>query len=454
VVSSETRGQRAPSVMSLDDQETREAAETLSGLKNMDFHCSPSSRSSMTVQPSIWAEPGTHYSHGMREEDPEPLLSLLTSSHPWLGGTINGSLHAYNSTMHYSPAFIRSSASFLERNIGTPVATGLGSVSRRTGVENRVRRYLGDRRLSDSDREASRAKRRRVREPSPEQDVEKGFMTSPVTSSHRSRAGSQASFVESLPAYDDNRSPSYEENAPLAVQQRADHNWRTKFVITTSGLGVALSESSLQSLKYCLSLLRTATDGLASIMHALRSLIDDYEHTVGGSEQTSQTQQQNLSSSYKLTSEQEAASRAIADRIKSLGSDIMSILHSVTSSVSRYAGSALPENAGALVRRQLMSVPQRWRVAEETTANTGQAQGQRAGGEAVRAGERFLVFAGQGCDMITQINLVLSGTVESAEKWLESMGGRTEDGPVGQKGYVGADATLGASIPVPMSEKR
>ena len=38
-------------------------------------------------------------------------------------------------------------------------------------------------------------------------------------------------------------------------------------------------------------------------------------------------------------------------------------LQSVTTHVSRYTGGALPENAGALVRRQLMSVPQRWRVA-------------------------------------------------------------------------------------------
>jgi hypothetical protein len=190
-------------------------------------------------------------------------------------------------------------------------------------------------------------------------------------------------------------------------------------------------------------------------MHALRLLIDDYERTVGSFQQTSEIQPQNLSSSHKLTSDQEAASRAIAGRIEGLGSDIMSILHSVTSSVSRYAGSALPENAGALVRRQLMSVPQRWKVAEATTANNEQVQGQGANGEAIRTGERFLVFAGQGCDMITQINLVLSGTIESAEKWLESMGRRTEDGPVSQKGYVRmATSSISTNTPVQMSEKR
>jgi hypothetical protein len=120
------------------------------------------------------------------------------SSHPWLGGAINGSLSAYDATKHYSPRFIRSGAEFVERNIGSPVANTVGSVSRRTGVESRVRRYLGDRRPSDLDTNDNAQKRRRVADPSTEDmDIEKG-LRSPSTMEPRSRAESQASFAESL----------------------------------------------------------------------------------------------------------------------------------------------------------------------------------------------------------------------------------------------------------------
>jgi hypothetical protein len=69
------------------------------------------------------------------------------------------------------------------------------------------------------------------------------------------------------------------------------------------------------------------------------------------------------------------------------------------------------------------------------------------------AGERFLVFAGQGCDMITQISLVVSGTVESAEKWLDTMGRKSEGDPVGvnEKGSSSGPSDENGT---PMAEKR
>jgi transcriptional repressor OPI1 len=344
----------------------------------------------------------------MIEDEPEPLLSLITSTHPWIGGTISGSLYAYNSTMHYSPAWVQSA---LEKNLQA-VANGLGSVSRVTGVESRVRQYLGDtpdRRLSNAKAGSSH---KRPREPSIDQmDIEKGYILSPSHSRQRSRTGSQASF-DTLPAYDENRAPEYEKQhqQQLAVQQ-GSHAWSTRLVITTSGLGAALSDKSLRSLKFCLATLRMATERLAEIMNALRSLISDYESTL-----YSTSQHNHLAN---LTAAQQHASEQIALRIKNLGTHIMNILREVTANVSRYAGGALPENAGALVRRQLMSVPQRWKFAEEKTSTPN---GEKEEEEMVRTGQRWLVFAEQGCDMIAQVSIVLSGTVESAEKWLDTMG--------------------------------
>jgi hypothetical protein len=219
-------------------------------------------------------------------------------------------------------------------------------------------------------------------------------------------------------------------------------------MITTSGLGVALSDRSLSSLKYCVSFLRLATNQLTGIMAALRELIAQCEQYTYGARRGSQP-------AYLLTEQQEAASRAITDSIKKLGTDIMAILQEVTDRVSKYTGGKLPENAGALVRRQLMSVPQRWRIAQESTpapasdnASTDQSQS-----EALRIGQRFLIFAEQGCDMIAQVNMVVSGTVESAEKWLDSMGRRRQSSVTINGSEGTAAGQMSPPAPMDLTEK-
>jgi transcriptional repressor OPI1 len=386
----------------------------------IDFYRHPASHSKASLMPLTRDDTAVSSPEAMIEDEDEPLLSLITSTHPWIGGTISGSLYAYNSTMHYSPQWIQS---VVDKNLQS-VASGLGSASRVTGLESRVRQYLGD----TPERKTTRASNKRQRESTADQmDIERGYTVSPTHSRQRSRTGSQASF-DTLPAYDaDRAAPEYEKQ--ISAVQLGSQAWSTRLMITTSGLGAALNDKSLKSLKYCLSLLRMATDSLAEIMNALRSLIADYEKTFFGS--------QAYRSGAQLTQEQEFASHNIADRIKTLGNSIMGILFEVTSNISQYAGDALPENASALVRRQLMSVPQRWKLAEEKTStppsesttlggnNTSDAV-EKHGEVTMRAGRRWLVFAEQGCDMITQISLVVSGTVESAENWLDSMGRRRE----------------------------
>lgn len=259
-------------------------------------------------------------------------------------------------------------------------------------------------------------------------------IASPRVYDYRSRAGSQASF-ESLPAYDENRSPTYEERAPLLTQERPEsqrsnsNNWRSQLLITTSGLGAALSESSLKSLRYCLSILRSAFDHVATVANALKSLLDDYEN----SQQQNQTNGVTTNGAgLHLTPEQQHNSNVLAERIQSLGADIMKTVQSVVNAVNTYTGSALPENAAALVRRQLLSIPHRMRTAETnastvtspTEANSGHLNADNL---AIRSGRKWLDFATQSLDMIEQVNLVVSGTIRSAERWLESMGRKKEE---------------------------
>jgi hypothetical protein len=120
-----------------------------------------------------------------------------------------------------------------------------------------------------------------------------------------------------------------------------------------------------------------------------------------------------------MTFEQEEASNRIAARFTDIHREIMSTLEMVKNSISRYTGGALPENAGALVRRQLMSIPQRWRVAESTAESQQNGATQS---EPVRSGNKLLAFTGQSLDMIAQVTLIVGATIENAEGWLERMG--------------------------------
>ena len=327
----------------------------------------------------------------------------------------------------------------MERNIGSPLSNTVGSISRRTGVEAGVRRYLGQRRPSDQEVRAD-TKRRRVKDPSPEpKDVEMGLQSPPpsatIASPHvfnyRSRAGSQASF-DSLPAYDDNRSPKYEESAVLQTkerphsQQQYSNDWRSQLLITTSGLGAALSESSLRSLKFCLSVLRHASTHVATIANALKSLLDDASAAPPAHDAAAANRP---STRRHLTPEAAHSSALLAARIKALAAAILQTVQAVVSAVNSHTGAALPANAAALVRRQILSIPHRMRAAESAAADADAgAEGEGEDADPLRAGRKWLDFATQSLDMIEQVTLVVGGTISSAERWLESMGRKREEG--------------------------
>jgi hypothetical protein len=292
-----------------------------------------------------------------------------------------------------------------------------------------------------------------------------------MSSSSRTRGASQSSYAESLPAYDDQRSPKYEESAvvvidpttgkPAEAQQltgtssasdRRVVNWSTQLIMTTSGLGVALSETSLRSLRTCLNFLRGATKHIDNVMHALRLLLEQYEKAMrkrresDGQATASDTEKMDVTFSHGNGAlvrtgedeEREAQVKRIAERMKELSSDIWATLQQVVQAVSRYTGGALPQNASQVVRTQLLSVPQRWQVASRSTASQqDRSEGGSAAprGEEARGAKRMLAFAKEGLDMMGQITTVVDGTVQSAEAWLERIGKRT-DGREGVQGHA------------------
>lgn len=393
----------------------------------------PKSQQSITTQ----ARPATASS----QQEAEPLLTLLTDAHPWVGGTINGSLTAYTTTKHYSPRFVQYGADLIERNIGSPVANTVSSVGRRTGVESGIRKYLDRRRPSEIERTESSdsnrenwSKRRRV--VPDEMDVEQAVPESAISEGRISQ--------EFLPAYRSSKPPSYrEEMSPrgegrtqMAERPPTNRSWSAQVLISTSGLGVALSESSLRSLTYCVKLLITATDHVETVMDALKMVLQEFDQAQASRRRDARSEKETEAGVVvqdRTQAEQEEAARRLAARIKQHCDDIWQTLKTVVNSVSTYAGGALPENARNLVKNQLMSIPSRWRSATVTAAEQDRRDGGESGStdeesEARKSAHRMIAFATEGLDMMAQVNGVVKITLDSAEKWLESLGRKARGG--------------------------
>ncbi|KAE8352770.1 transcription factor Opi1-domain-containing protein [Aspergillus coremiiformis] len=377
----EDRFRRATSVLSMDDIE---AAQALEGLRT-EYGQPPRNLSRQTSSPESTSQP-------------EPLLSLLTSTHPLISSAINGSVSAYTSSKSYSPRF-KSGAEFIERNIGSPVANTVGTVGRKTGVESGLRWALQRRGSGSTD--PKRSKRRKVNgdKYSAEMDLEKGE----TRSAHRVRSSSDLSMAESLPPYDDQTSPSYEE-VDQEGASRQNPTWHSRLMISTSGLGVAMSEESLRSLQYCLTWLKWANGRLGKAIVALQRALREWD-TVNPNNDASQD-------------------TLISQRIQAVKEDVLSTLKQVVDVVSKYAGGALPENARNLVRRHLTSLPHRFQVA---STSHPPPDSTAASSDATISAHRILVLAQEGLDMMAQVSGVVNDTLVSAELWCERLGKKRPD---------------------------
>ncbi|KAJ5907108.1 uncharacterized protein N7473_004024 [Penicillium subrubescens] len=387
------RSRRATSVISMDDLE---AAQALEGLRS-DFGQSP--RASRQTLPATSPDP----------PQPEPLLSLLTSSHPLISSAINGSVSAYTTSKSYSARF-KSGAEFIERNIGSPVANTVGTVGRKTGVESGLRWAL-QRRESGSESKPSSKRRKVSGEAAPQTvDDEKVSPENTMTPA-RTRSSSDLSMAETLPPYDEMRSPRYEEKPG----RQNPPTWQSRLVISTSGLGVAMSEESLRSLQYCLTWLRWANGRLGRAIVALQNAMTEWENHKKQS-------QDDLESGDRAESAESAS--LLTQRIQAVRADVLSTLKQVVDVVSKYAGGALPENARHLVRRHLTSLPHRFQMA---STSQPPPDSPAASSDATVGAHRILVLANEGLDILGQVSGVVNDTLVSAEHWCERLGRKRPD---------------------------
>ncbi|KIW18714.1 hypothetical protein PV08_03003 [Exophiala spinifera] len=400
---SEERSTRAASVLSGMSAEDMEAAETLSGL-HQKYHSPSHSQPAPTLVQ-------TQTTFG--SDQPEPLLRLFTSQYPLAGSLINGSLSAYKTTQSYIPG-----AEWTERNVGLPIA---GTVARISGVEGGLRWALQPKRGSRSSTAAPQTP-----------DVEKGWAD--IAPNGTQRSSGDMTYSETLPAYNPgDRSPPYSENQ-VALQsrdQQSPANWRHQLVISTSGLGIAMSDESIRSLRYCLSWLRWANGRLDEAIQNLKNLLQRWDEGATPNEQASP-----MSVASITNSSEEQRQAALLARISALKADVLQTLKHVVGIVSNYAGGALPQNARDLVHRHLISLPQRFNLANMSDNDSSNGT-DGSMSEAAKSGRRVMVLAQEGLDMMTQVSRVVNDTLVSAEGWCERLGRRAASGqPQSQIGSI------------------
>lgn len=323
-------------------------------------------------------------SHAEFREEPEPILELIAQAHPWVGGAVKTSLAAYSTTKGFTPRIVQGAANMMERNT-INVASSVGGI---TGLDAGVRRYLQSRRPGDI--EAG---------PIDKQDI---TMTNGDASRHRHEA--------QLPPYSGSRPPSYREEASPMRPPHA-RSWSSQFWVTTGGLSVALSYTSRNSLRICLNLLKEAASGVEHLSMALQICLEKYEQArdqQAGNDGAILEKGQRQS-----TPERNEQARRLAEDIQRTCDDIMKRLHIVVQSVSAYTGGVLPENAKEFVRRQLMSLPERWQIVSRQ---------QAVASETSRNARRMISFAGEGLEVMSQVSGVLKATLDSAEQWLARVG--------------------------------
>ncbi|KAI1007577.1 hypothetical protein K3495_g651 [Podosphaera aphanis] len=425
------------STLSIDDPDVRLAAQALQDLR-ADFIGSPQKTAKVAYTPPLAA-------HGSRSQRPEPLLSLLTTSHPLIGNAIGGSLSAYSASKNYSPRF-KSSAEFVEKQF-IPVVNTVGSVGRMTGVEDGVRWFLGEIRPShhapsDSDNGIRCSKRRRkLTDDELNDDDEEETHHNPVMGQfHTSQQkiphlGEGAGPVnDSLPAYRDHLSggvgltneslPAYKDIPILSDETHqflskaqpqqnstSQNSWRSRLV--TSSLSVALSSESLDKLGFCLERLRWGNQHVDQKIRALRRALEQYDSLDTTEENES------IEGNAIFTG---AENSTLNKRIEEIKNDLVETLKEVFHTVSTYAAPALSSGSRALVRHLVTSLPHRFLKVHQAINRNGEQNNRVLPSRFPVGARRVVILAQEGLGVMAQITCIVDSTIRRTENWVDHFG--------------------------------
>ncbi|GAA5981199.1 hypothetical protein JCM10908_004019 [Rhodotorula pacifica] len=230
--------------------------------------------------------------------------------------------------------------------------------------------------------------------------------------------------------------------------------WQT-VLLEAGGLGAAVSEESLKSLRYCLQWLLYATAHLDHHIGTLRDFIASLRAQPRGAS----------------TSSNALIAVSASAHLAQIKHDIVETIRKVVDVVSKYAGAALPEQAKRYVKQSILGLPVKWasaievragRRSRETSVGTvsmgaesgrstprpgpdqrmhdayfaGQGVGSEGKGQAPTgmqdaemyelsptedAADRVLTFAVESLDMLRAVTGIFGESIEKAEAWIERL---------------------------------
>ncbi|CAE6481910.1 unnamed protein product [Rhizoctonia solani] len=245
-------------------------------------------------------------------------------------------------------------------------------------------------------------------------------------------------------------------------RQVANRSRWQAMLLEAGGIGAALSDESMKRLKYCLQWLQYATNRIDSQIAVLREFLDSLQPGAG-----------TAGPLLPMHMDRDApVSPAALARLSAVKRDVVATIRQAVDIVSRYAGGALPEPARGSVRSVLLSLPERWASAGQTTNGELDGPGHRrivsgssarvpypprsnttsdsgvhsarpgprpppTAGTAAQAAQRVMTLATESLDMMRGVTGVVKDSLDRAEVWVDRLRvvglqrGEQDDEPMG-----------------------
>jgi hypothetical protein len=201
-----------------------------------------------------------------------------------------------------------------------------------------------------------------------------------------------------------------------------------------------MKQESLRSLKYCLRVVKDTNGHINDVLLRLKGVIEEYDLAT-----------EKDGEDHAMADGQHSPPHTAADRSKlilhmsELRDDIFRAIHRTVQTVSKYAGSALPDNARNLVHRQLMSLPGLYQLHYMRESPEGRRENTNPEAWTRDSAHLALLFAKEALQMMKQVGDVLNRTLVSAEEWCETLY---------KKENEQAESPLGVAEPSPVPTPR
>ncbi|KAK4185907.1 transcription factor Opi1-domain-containing protein [Podospora australis] len=453
-----TSHQRATSV-SLDDPGVRAAAEALGRLRTVDTMPHDHDAARNRTPERFQAGTPSYNKHNTNSQQNEPLLQLITTSYPsiapfapYLESASWACSTAYTHSKNYSPAAIKGGAEYIEDRVVKPVAKTVGRYGSH-GLRWWLQKKPGRKQRQAPDSEDGRpgSKRRKA-----EQDDRDSAIAARVLADFDLTKDRRASVstVDTLPAYDDQRSPAYTEtDATDGQTTRHGAPPGAKYWVSTSSLRVAMQDESKRKIRALIKVLKNANGSLTNGLGDLTKAVEEYDRTLvpGGEDVNMEGHEKHDGhggSNNDENKNRDKDNALLSSRISKLATSVRDTTLLSVAVVNKTAANALPDNVKDFITRHIMSLP---KLTEEMCQRESPNVPCNSNGESTavrRQAHSALALATVSLNVLSQISEALTATLEVAEGWCETQGRQQNSqpsSPLATYEPVGADGDINMS---------